>query len=64
MLILFCCVGPPERPKGPLDVMDIYCDRCALMWDVPEEDGGAPVTGYLVEKMDTATGIVLKPCVI
>ncbi|XP_041366543.1 twitchin-like isoform X3 [Gigantopelta aegis] len=55
-------MGPPEKPKGPLDVLDIYCDRCALMWEVPEEDGGAPVTGYLVEKMDSATGEWEKVC--
>ncbi|XP_071104533.1 twitchin-like isoform X3 [Haliotis cracherodii] len=46
----------PGKPKGPLDVTDIYADRCALLWDKPKDDGGAPITHYLVEKMDSATG--------
>jgi len=27
-----------------------------LKWDKPEDDGGKPITGYTVEKLDLATG--------
>ena len=48
----YVIAGPPSPPQGPLDVMDIYADRCALLWDTPKDDGGAPITHYLVEKCD------------
>ncbi|KAK3703484.1 hypothetical protein RRG08_024788 [Elysia crispata] len=46
----------PDRPEGPLDVMDIYSNRCALLWDKPKDDGGSPITHYIVEKMDSGKG--------
>lgn len=55
-------VGPPGRPEGPLEVMDIYADRCALMWDKPKEDGGSPITHYIVEKLDMEKGEWEKVC--
>nr|KAG5709145.1 hypothetical protein BaRGS_028601 [Batillaria attramentaria] len=55
-------MGPPSPPQGPLDVVDIFADRCALLWDKPKEDGGAPVTHYIVEKMDLEKGEWEKVC--
>ncbi|XP_076471204.1 twitchin-like [Babylonia areolata] len=55
-------MGPPSPPKGPLDVLDVFCDRCALMWDKPAEDGGSPVLHYVVEKCDQETGDWEKLC--
>ncbi|TPP56261.1 Twitchin [Fasciola gigantica] len=49
-------LGPPESPKGPLEVSDIKADSCTLRWRPPEESGGSPVSHYVVEKQDTATG--------
>ncbi|XP_013109098.2 twitchin isoform X22 [Stomoxys calcitrans] len=46
----------PSKPEGPLEVSDIYNDRCKLKWKKPLDDGGIPITGYLIEKLDTATG--------
>lgn len=42
--------------------MDIYADRCALMWDKPKEDGGSPITHYIVEKLDMEKGEWEKVC--
>ncbi|XP_070200689.1 twitchin-like isoform X4 [Littorina saxatilis] len=55
-------MGPPSAPNGPLDVMDIYADRCALLWDKPKDDGGSPIKHYTVEKCDDATGVWEKVC--
>jgi len=39
----------PGRPKGPLDIVDVFADRAALLWDRPDNDGGSPITHYVVE---------------
>ncbi|XP_037720926.1 twitchin isoform X30 [Drosophila subpulchrella] len=46
----------PSKPEGPLEVSDIHKEGCKLKWKKPKDDGGVPITGYVVEKMDTATG--------
>lgn len=40
--------GKPGRPK-----IDDYNERMVkLLWEAPYDDGGAPITGYIVEKKD------------
>ena len=46
----------PSRPEGPLEVKDVYKDRCRLSWNPPKDDGGLDIDHYLVEAMDTKTG--------
>ncbi|VDO68159.1 unnamed protein product [Heligmosomoides polygyrus] len=45
-------VGRPTPPKGPLDVTDVHVDGCTLDWNPPEDDGGDPLTGYVIEAQD------------
>lgn len=45
-------VSVPDKPTGPLEVMDIQQSSCQISWQPPEKDGGEPVTGYLVERRD------------
>ncbi|CAA98064.2 Twitchin [Caenorhabditis elegans] len=49
-------LGKPSSPLGPLEVSNVYEDRADLEWKVPEDDGGAPIDHYEIEKMDLATG--------
>lgn len=49
-------VTKPNKPKGPLNVSDVHAEGCKLKWEKPEDDGGEPITQYVVEKMDTETG--------
>ena len=35
---------------------DITSTSCNLKWKPSEDDGGKPITGYVVEKMDKDTG--------
>ncbi|TMS38626.1 hypothetical protein L596_005310 [Steinernema carpocapsae] len=46
----------PSRPKGPLEVSDVFEDNCNLAWKPPDDDGGEPIEYYEVEKLDTDTG--------
>lgn len=50
------CVGKPGSPEGPLNITDISADSCKLSWNPPKNSGGAPVTNYIVEKMDVEDG--------
>ena len=38
--------GPPEN----LTVTEMFNDHCTLSWQPPKEDGGAEVTGYVIER--------------
>ncbi|XP_055385446.1 twitchin isoform X34 [Condylostylus longicornis] len=46
----------PAKPEGPLEVSDVHAEGCKLKWKKPKDDGGLPLTGYVIEKMDVATG--------
>ncbi|ESO99761.1 hypothetical protein LOTGIDRAFT_141663, partial [Lottia gigantea] len=43
----------PSAPIGPLEVTDIQRDNATIAWKAPEDDGGSPITGYIIEKRDT-----------
>lgn len=45
----------PSKPEGPLEVTEIYKDRCHLSWKPPKDDGGLPIEHYVVEAMDLST---------
>lgn len=40
--------GKPSVPK----IEDWDVDRVDLVWDAPKNNGGAPITGYVIEKKD------------
>lgn len=43
----------PSSPKGPLEVSGVSKDSCVLTWQPPDDDGGSPITNYIVEKKDS-----------
>lgn len=47
----------PTPPEGPLDISNVHKEGCKLSWKKPEDDGGMPLEGYLVEKMDVENGL-------
>ena len=43
----------PTDPPGPprnVQVNDVTKTSCQLTWEVPENDGGSPIIGYIIEK--------------
>lgn len=44
--------GPPGTPIGPIAVTNVTRDSVTLEWEPPEDDGGSPLTAYVVEKRD------------
>ena len=42
----------PSKPEGPLEITDIYRDRCRLTWKSQHDDGGSPILHYAVEAQD------------
>ncbi|XP_033116214.1 twitchin-like [Anneissia japonica] len=43
----------PEPPEGPLEASKVFADHLTLSWNPPADDGGVPITNYIVEKRDT-----------
>lgn len=52
----FVCLGAPSKPEGPLKVKDVTKNGAKLQWEKPKDDGGVPVSAYVVEKLDMQTG--------
>lgn len=46
----------PSKPEGPLEVKDVTKEKAKVKWNKPKDDGGLPLTSYVVEKQDAATG--------
>merc|ERR1712088_1053154 len=45
-------VSPPLRPSGAVEVTKVTPTGATVMWKKPKDDGGSPITGYIVEKKD------------
>lgn len=44
----------PDAPEAPV-VKEVFKDNVFLTWQPPANDGGAPVTGYTVERQSNIT---------
>ena len=42
----------PSKPIGPIEFKDINIDTVTLMWNAPEDNGGCPITNYIVEQSE------------
>lgn len=45
----------PGPPKGPIKIVEISRTYCTFAWDTPENDGGVPITNYVIEIRDTTS---------
>jgi titin len=44
--------GLPTKPTGPMDVSELTKTSAKLSWKPPSNDGGSPLTGYIIEKKE------------
>ena len=53
---VFTAKDPFDKPgkPGTPEVSDITQDSANLTWTAPQKDGGAPITGYVVEMREAA----------
>jgi hypothetical protein len=51
----------PGKPRGPLKIDEVHATGCTARWAAPDDDGGSPVTHYVVEKMASNCGS-WQPC--
>lgn len=52
--------APPSRPVEPLKVYDIERTSATIEWSPPEDDGGVPLTGYIIERRDAGRSFWAK----
>ena len=55
LTIITFVLDKPSKPGTP-EVKDSDKDFIEIEWDPPRKDGGAPITGYNVERKDPRTG--------
>ena len=62
--VIVILLDVPESP-GPPSKTDTTSTSISLQWDKPTDNGGRPITGYLVEKFDghsdTWTMLTMSP---
>lgn len=51
----------PGKPGTP-EIVDWDKDHVDLKWTKPIKDGGAPITGYIIEKREVGSPKWVKAC--
>ena len=54
---MYVCVDRPDAPQGPVTIVNTTKHSVDLAWREPADDGGSPVTGYIIEKCDMTTSL-------
>ena len=62
LTLLYLFLDRPGRPEEPLQAFDVTRNSVKLTWEPPLDDGGSPITHYIVEKMDTSRGSWGEAC--
>ena len=55
-----------DVPTKPRNLMpdEVRAEHVKLSWQPPEDDGGTPITNYLVRYMDIDTGEWVSACTV
>ncbi|XP_011496107.1 PREDICTED: titin-like [Ceratosolen solmsi marchali] len=44
----------PGSPRGPLEISGMTATSFTIKWETPEDDGGSPITEYIIEMKETS----------
>lgn len=50
----------PLRPEGPLEVSEVTDSGIQLRWYPPKDNGGGPITGYIVDARECDNTDVIR----
>ena len=48
-------LSPPSAPYASISTKDMMGDSCVLQWGAPDDNGGADITNYIVERKPSGT---------
>ena len=48
-------LAKPGKPNL-IEVSNVHKEGCKVAWEKPKDDGGLPITGYILEKMEVGSG--------
>ena len=55
-------LGRPSTPRGPIEITDVRAKKAKVHWEKPDDDGGCPITHYIIERQDIDTGRWVPCC--
>ena len=44
----------PGPPEGPIEIYGVTNEKCSISWKPPQQDGGADVSHFIVERRETS----------
>ncbi|KAF7711539.1 hypothetical protein HF521_000550 [Silurus meridionalis] len=53
-------LGKPTPPQGPIDVIESSLSAIEFKWRPPKDDGGCPVTNYILERQQVGRNSWIK----
>lgn len=57
---MFFCTDRPGPPEGPVETLDTTSSLIVIKWKPPKDDGGSPVTNYVIERQQAGHSLWTK----
>lgn len=62
-MFIFFCLDSPGACAEKITISRVTDEKCTLAWNPPQEDGGAEITHYIVERRETSrlNWVIVEP---